>query len=406
MRTRRRIVAAAALAAAAILGAGCAAQPSASTSPDPETVAAIEETVATFFADHPVNAVIVKVTAGEQELYRAALGESMTGVPATPEMHFRNGAVAISYVAMVLLQLDDEGVLSVDDLVSQYLPSAPYADEVTLRELAQMTSGIQDYVPVLQFQDDLMADPFHLWTADELLSYVADEPLWFEPGTNFGYSHAGYVILGHALEAATGETLSALIQERILDPLELTGTHATLTAEIPEPALHAFSSERRGFFGVAEGVPFSEESSYWSPSWTISHGAVQTSTIDDLSTTIRAIGTGALLSPEAHEAMVSTALRGFGEPVEGCPGCFTQSEGYTYGIGLVNTGDWIMQNPLFSGYAAVTAYLASEDIAISVAVTFAPDAFAADGSYPNLADTLFRDLGAVLAPDDAPPVRR
>jgi CubicO group peptidase (beta-lactamase class C family) len=64
---------------------------------------------------YALNAVIVRVTVDGQEVVTAALGESMTGVPATTDMHFRNGAVAISYVSTLLLTLVDDGVLRLDD---------------------------------------------------------------------------------------------------------------------------------------------------------------------------------------------------------------------------------------------------------------------------------------------------
>lgn len=69
------------------------------------------------------------------------------------------------------------------------------------------------------------------------------------------------------------------------------------------------------------------------------------------------------------------------------------------------SGDWLLQNPMFAGQAAVEAYLPSQKIAIAVAVTYRPDAFDAQGRYRNEAETLFRKIGAEMAPNDAPPVR-
>lgn len=80
------------------------------------------------------------------------------------------------------------------------------------------------------------------------------------------------------------------------------------------------------------------------------------------------------------------------------------NDGYTYGLGLVISGNWLMQNPMFAGYAATEAYLPARKIAIAVAVTFAPDAFDDQGDYRNEAEALFRRIGAELAPEDAPPV--
>jgi hypothetical protein len=101
---------------------------------------------------------------------------------------------------------------------------------------------------------------------------------------------------------------------------------------------------------------------------------------------------------------VSTDLRGKTTALPGCPTCYAQSEFYTYGLGIVVSGDWLLQNPLFFGYAAVEAYLPSQKIAIAVAVTYDPAAFDNNGNYQNQADTLFRKIGAEPAPTDAPPV--
>ena len=81
-----------------------------------------------------------------------------------------------------------------------------------------------------------------------------------------------------------------------------------------------------------------------------------------------------------------------------------QNDGYTYGMGIVISGDWLLQNPLFAGEAGVMAYLPAKKIAMAVAVTYLPEAFDDQGNYRNEADTLFRRIAKELAPDDAPPV--
>ena len=76
---------------------------------------------------------------------------------------------------------------------------------------------------------------------------------------------------------------------------------------------------------------------------------------------------------------------------------------YNYGLGIVRSGSWILQNPLLGGYSATEAYLPSKKIAIAVAVTYAPEAFDSQGNYANSSDTIFRSIGTDLAPDDPPP---
>ena len=117
-----------------------------------------------------------------------------------------------------------------------------------------------------------------------------------------------------------------------------------------------------------------------------------------------ALGSGRLLSKESYEKMVSTGLRGKTHAQPGCTTCAPMTDIYTYGIGIVISGAWLLQNPLFAGEAGVMAYLPSKKIAIAVAVTYEPEAFDAQGNYVNAADALFRSIGRELAPDDPPPV--
>jgi CubicO group peptidase (beta-lactamase class C family) len=112
--------------------------------PDAKEVAAAKRAMEKYH----LKAVLARVTKGTEELATVAMGESMTGAPATEEMHFRNGAVAISYLGTVLLQLVDEGTVGLDDTIDRWLPKAPAYDKVTLRMLANCTSGYHDFVAV------------------------------------------------------------------------------------------------------------------------------------------------------------------------------------------------------------------------------------------------------------------
>ena len=90
---------------------------------------------------------------------------------------------------------------------------------------------------------------------------------------------------------------------------------------IPQPVLHAFTSERRAILGIKPGVPFYEEATYWNPSWTTIEGAVETTDITDLSLSIEAVASGKLLSPASSTAQIAPHLIGFGHAQPGCPAC-------------------------------------------------------------------------------------
>ena len=389
------------------MSCGCGAPhgPGPPNSADTAKSDAVMRVVRNFMTQAHLRAVIVRVTVDGKQIVTQAVGDSMTGVPASTDMHFRNGAVAISYVSTLLLKLVDEKKLSLDDKLSKWLPDFPQAQRVTLGQLAQMTSGYPDYVignP--QFDNASYANPFQQWTTQDILAQVSGRPLLYEPGTNWNYAHTNYVLLGLALEKATGQDMPTLLQNEVLGPLGLKATANSDTPEIPDPVLHTFTSERRAALKIPAGTPFYEESTYWNPSWTINHGAIQTTNIYDMEATAVGVGTGKLLSADSYKKMVSTALRGKTHTQPGCPTCLDQNEGYTYGLGIIVSGDWLLQNPLFSGCAGVEAYLPAQKVAIAVAVTYASEAFDDQGNYSNQADILFRKIGAVMAPSEAPPM--
>jgi CubicO group peptidase (beta-lactamase class C family) len=354
-----------------------------------------------------VKAVILRVTIDGQEVVTEALGESMTGVPATTEMHFRNGAVAIAYMSTLLLRLVDQQLVGLDDAIAAWVPDLPDADQVTLRMLANMTAGYPDFVQNPKLSQDLYENPFRQWTPQEQIELGLSTPRVFAPGTNWDYSHTNYVILGQALERITGQPLAVALQEQVLGPMGLRNTVAWSTPEISEPVLHAFSSERREQLGIPGGTRFYEESTYWNPSWTLAQGAIQTTDIVDMATSAVAVGEGTLLSPESHQAQIAPDLLGFGSPLEGCPNCHTLNETYNYGLGVVRTGDWIVQNPLFAGYGGVMAYLPARKIAIAVATTFGAEAFDDQGNYKYSSHSeIFAAIGTYLAPDHPLPTPR
>lgn len=340
----------------------------------------IRTIVAEAMETFDLTAVIANVQVGETTILRQAFGESMTGVPATPDMHFRNGAVAIAYMSTVLFRLQEQGVLSIDDTLDTWIPDYPKADQVTLGMLMNSTSGYADYVSLelLSLHDD----PFQQFTPDDLIGIGLSQPMVCDPGTCFAYAHTNFVILGEVMQKAAGKPLEDLIAEFVLTPLALDNTRSEQTAIIQQPVLHAFTAER----GVYE------DSTFWDPSWTLARGAVMTTDIDDLATSAAAIGEGSLLSPDSHAAQLAA-------PATPLPP-FTDTT--YFAMGALVTNGWVAQTPSFAGYAAAMAYLPSHKMTIAVASTNGrntPD-------NPRPTDVLFAEIGKLLAPDAAPQIGR
>ena len=351
-----------------------------------------------------LRAVIVKVTQGDKVVISQAFGESMNGVPATTAMHFRNGAVAFAHLGTLLMKFVDEHKVKLDDTIERWMPDLPEANKVTLKMLANQTSGYPDYETDPKFLAAFNVDPFHIFTFEERLKIAFSRPMMFDPGTNWSYAHTNFMILGEILSKIGGKPLDVLLKEKVFVPMGLKNTTTTQTSEIPSPILHAFDSERRAALKIPSDVPFTEESTFFNSQWGTPMGANQTTTIDDMITTAVKVGTGALISKSSYEAMTGQHLLGFGKKQDNCaPSCGTQTNFYNYGLGIVRSGSWLLQNPLLGGYAAVEAYLPSKKIAIAVEVTFMPEAFDSEGNYANSSDTLFRSIGGYMAPDDPPP---
>jgi CubicO group peptidase (beta-lactamase class C family) len=335
-----------------------------------EVKAKIASIVAAGMEANKLKATIAGLAIDGEVIAIEAFGETMTGVPATPDMHFRNGAVAIAYLATVLLQQVEQGVVSLDDTLSKWFPEYPNADAVTLKMLISATSGYPDYV------DEMPGpDPFRFWTNDELIAAAFKKPVVCQPGECWSYAHTNFIILGKVLEAATGQSLADLIKAGVVDRLGLKDTRSDVTPFIQEPVLHAFSEDRKIY----------EESTYWSPSWTIGHGTIMTSNIADMLTSGRAIGEGTLLTPNSHALQFAKDTAKFK----------AWNEDRYYGLGVFSINGWAVQNPSFSGFAATMAYLPERGIALAVSTTRLPGA---DGGL-NASTPILSAIATYLVPE-------
>jgi D-alanyl-D-alanine carboxypeptidase len=323
---------------------------------------------------HGLAALLCGVWHDEDELLTVALGNSMTDEPATREMHLRVGGVTLTCVCTMLLRLVDERRVSLDDRLSRWYPKLPQADAVTLRMLANCTSGYPDYVASQTFIDQFYKDPFRQWRAQELIDFGLATPLLYKPGTGWNYSHTNFVILGEVLQKVGGMPMAALLTRHICQPLGLKETEYPATATMRFPVLHAFSSER-GIY---------EDSTYWSPSWT-SYSGQMTSTLGDLGVLARTIGSGSLLSEKSRTEQIAPTTVGLGR---------NRADHY-YGMGIILLNGWMVQNPRFGGFNLIFAHLPARQLSIVIATTLGPKT-APDPAYSTL---IFREIVNRLVPD-------
>jgi CubicO group peptidase (beta-lactamase class C family) len=297
------------------------------------------------FTDDALGAVIVGVWQNGKPLVVGALGESMTGVPATVDMAHITGNITTCMLSTVLLQQVEQGKLSLDDKLSKYFPDLPSADQITIEMLANSTTGYRHYAVLDSFDAAYYADPFKHWTPDELIAYgVAGGPT-FTPGTQFLFSDTNFLIEAKVLEKATGRSMGALMRKGIFEPLGMKHTALPNTAATPNPVLHAHTAER-GMW---------EDSTFWDPSWTWYAGGMK-SNLDDLHRFLDALGTGRLLSKASHQKQLAR------------PAVQPKPDRY-YALGVPVVDGWVFTNPNLEGYRGALSYLPSKKLSVIVYTT-------------------------------------
>ena len=166
---------------------------------------------------------VVVVASGSEGPIEAAAGvaDIATGTALTPDHRFRIGSVTKIFVASLVLRLVEEGLLELDG------DAAPFAAGITIRQLLNHTSGLDDHLgDPIAFFEPYRRDPAHRWelAAHDELELVLAKPRLFPPGEGWAYRGSNYLVLRLLVEEATGMSLRAALRERILDPFGLDRT--------------------------------------------------------------------------------------------------------------------------------------------------------------------------------------
>lgn len=172
-----------------------------------------------------------------------AFGVAAVGEPARPRKndYMRIASVAKAFSGAVALSLADAGVLSLDDTIGQRLPGQPVAwHAVTLRQLLGHTSGLPDFTQSESFREAVSRSLAVAPPPAVLLSFVADEPLNFTPGTQYLYSNSDNIAVGLMVEAATGESYEEALRVHVAKPLRLSRTSLPAGPEVPPPLIHGY----------------------------------------------------------------------------------------------------------------------------------------------------------------------
>lgn len=169
-----------------------------------------------------------------QPVRRMAAG--LADIPADrairPNDQFRIASITKTFVATVVLQLVTEHQLALDQPIAGLLPEpVPHADQITVRELLNHTSGLYDYSETPHF------DPGATYTPAQLIALGVEHSPYFTPGSGFRYSSTNYIVLGEIVHQVTGHAIQDEVQTRLIHALHLSSTtFPTTTMVAPRQA--------------------------------------------------------------------------------------------------------------------------------------------------------------------------
>jgi CubicO group peptidase (beta-lactamase class C family) len=210
------------------------------------------------------------VTKQGQVIYNKAFGSAdlELSIPLATDMVFKLASITKQFTAVAVLQLVEQGKISLQDSIQKFVPDYPFKGyTITIENLLTHTSGIKDYLQISYNNPNMERWDF---TPKELIDSFKNHPLQFEPGTKFSYSNSGYYLLGYIIEKVSGKSYKKYMQENIFTPLGLTHTYVNEeTTVIPKRV--------KGYF--KEGSTY-KNADYWSSSITYAAGILISNTED------------------------------------------------------------------------------------------------------------------------------
>jgi D-alanyl-D-alanine carboxypeptidase len=279
--------------------------------------------------------------------------------PMTTGLHMRIGSETKTFTITALLQLVDQGKIRLDDPIGNYVAGVPDGDAITLRELAEMRSGLPDYLHNPAFIGAWYSHPHREWTPRQLLDYAFEDPSSeFAPGSRFDYVNTNTVLLGLVVQKLSHQPLAAYIRRHISGPLHLEHTSLPSAAKFPSPHAQGYTTRSPACVLAERDCDKPVDVTSWNTTWGWAAGAM-VSTLGDLHRWADDLATGTLLSRATQRQRLRFLPTG--------------SKDYAYGLGVMNLSGWIGHSGLLPGYESLTTYLPSRRATLVVLVNLGPE---------------------------------
>jgi D-alanyl-D-alanine carboxypeptidase len=285
---------------------------------------------------------VVVVAAGPGFSWERAAGiaDAETGAALTTDHRFRIASVTKLLVAVVVLQLVDEGAFELDSEVGLINGG------VTVRQLLNHTSGLPHGVELNELFEPYRTNRAYRpkWTPRDMLGLIETRPRLFAPGEGWFYTGSNYVVLGLMVEEATGATLREELRRRVVDPLGLADTDLPELHSTPDGLARGYLPADNPLLpgpgpdpvDVSDIEPFG-----WG-------GGGMVSSARDIARFLQALLGGELLAPAMRVEMLTTI-----------PSDWEESDGYGLGIEEV-TSLWGLEKstcgPAWGHFGFATGY--------------------------------------------------
>lgn len=298
-----------------------------------------------FPADAPGAAVIVMDDGKIAYSAGRGLANVDTRRPITPDTVFRLGSITKQFTAAVILQLVEEGKLSLSDPLSKFLPDYPKPGAAaTVAQLLNHTSGIQNYTGIPGWMSS--DKPATAVTTDSLIAEFREKADEFPAGTRFSYNNSGYVLLGAIIEKVTGKPWYVAVADRITKPLGLT----TIRYGLDEPGISQMAAgytDRDGKVAPARPIHMS-----------VPHAAgALVGSVGDLAKWAKALHGGKVVKSETYQQMIARTRLSDGKEVDYAYGL---SNGDVRGRRSIGHGGGIF------GFSTASLYVPDEDVFVAV----------------------------------------
>ncbi|MBL0882063.1 MAG: serine hydrolase [Chitinophagaceae bacterium] len=296
-----------------------------------------------FKPDEP--GAVVLVSKKGHVVYKKAFGIANLefNIPMQVDNVFWIASIGKQFTAIAILQLIEQGKLSLQDEITKFLPDYPtQGTKITIEHLLTHTSGIHNFSGMSDPEKKLALD----CTPQEVIDFFKNLPMQFSPGTKWEYNNSGYFLLGYIIEKVTNIPYPKYIEEKIFKPLGMSHTLYASDRKIIKNRVGAYTFTNNGFLNTTSRNITNVYSA----------GAIQ-STVDDFFKWQQAILSYQLVKKETLDKAFSRYTLKDGTKVD---------YGYGWRLGYVYESPSIWHGGLISGFGTMELYLPEQDVFVAV----------------------------------------